>query len=82
MMNIKLSLSTKVKRVLINPILFAQLEQTGDLVYNYDDDNYLIFSKYKAFADSNVKSMEFKFDCEMEDIITGKFNKGGVSVIV
>ena len=75
--NIKVSLSVKVQKVLINPLLFTKLEQTGDLVYNYEDDSHLIFGKYRAFMDSNVEDIEFKFDCSMEEINVGK-TKGEV----
>ena len=80
--NIKVSLSMKVDKVLINPLLFTKLEQAGDLVYNYEDDSHLIFGKYKAFMDSSVGDIEFKFDCSMEDVVLSKVNnfEGEVSV--
>lgn len=81
--NIKVNLKVKIEKVLIHPLLFAKLEQTDDLVYNYEDDSYLIFGKYPAVIDSNVDDIEFKFDLTMEDVITNKVinTKGEINII-
>lgn len=66
----------------MNPRLFIKMKNSGDLSHRYDDDVYLLWHKYPVFTDSNVEDIEFKFDCSMEDVVSGKVNKfeGEVSV--
>lgn len=67
-MDVEVKMIIKIRYVLINPKLFVELKEAGDIFHKYNEDSYYLWGKYKVVTDSNVDYLEFKLDCSMEDV--------------